>query len=166
MSRQMKHYNFPIRNFDGTFTCRFIHLTLSFLLSKCTLLGPSFSRLITRSSHCCNISLSNPHFWSDLCFSSQIFQNIGSKMMAPCACMTLIDGDQQTQLNGCVSAVSIPYPTLLRPILEIWCTMDPAAKLLMTLQSLTNPLGVLSSMPAVGHPMIRPPDYEFAADVP
>ena len=44
--------------------------------------------------------------------------------------------------------------------------MDPAAKLLMTLQSVMSSLGVLSLMPAVGHSMIRPPDYEFAVDVP
>ena len=50
--------------------------------------------------------------------------------------------------------------------LEILCTMDPEAKLLTTLQSLPRPLGGLSSMLVVGHPMIRHPAYEFAADVP
>ena len=87
--------------------------------------------------------------------------------MELCAWMNLIDGDQRTQLHGFVHVVSILYRTLLiRPILEILCTMDPEAKLLTTLQSLPRPLGGLSSMLAVGHPMIRHPAKEFAADVP
>ena len=121
------------------FSCRFIHLTLSILLSKC-------------SSHCCNTSLSP--FWNDQYCSSPMFLNTGSKMTVLCACMTLIDGNvpfkslcccssfkycfvesgiSQFGYNlfkgGCVHVVSILYPTLLKLILEIWCTMDPGATL-------------------------------------
>ena len=81
--------------------------------------------------------------------------------MELCAWMNLIDGDQRTQLHGFVLVISILYLTQFRPILEILCTMDPEAKLLMTLLSLPRPLGVLSSMLEVGHPMIRRPAYEF-----
>ena len=87
-------------------------------------------------------------------------------MTVLCACMTLIDGDQQTQLNGCVHVVSILCPTRLKLILEIWCTTDPGARHLTSLQPLPNPLGDLYSTLAVEHPTIRHLDYEFAADVP
>ena len=81
--------------------------------------------------------------------------------MVLCAWMNLIDGDQRTQLHGFVPVVSTLSLTRLRPILEILCTMDPEAKLLTTLLSLPRPLGVLSSMLEVGHPMIRHLAYEF-----
>ena len=98
---------------------KFILLTLPILLSRCTQLGPSFSRLITRSSLCCSISSSNPHFWRSLYYFSLISQDIGLKMIELCPWMNLIDGDQRTQLHGFVLVVSILYPTQLRPIEDL-----------------------------------------------
>ena len=142
-------------------TRKFIHLTLIILLWRCTLLGPSFSHLITHNSHCCSISLSNLRFCNDQYFSSPIFPNTGSRMMVLCACMTLIDGDLQTQLNGCVHVVSILCPTRLKLISEIWCTMDLKTRHLMTLQPLPNPLVALYSTLVVGRPTIRHLDYKL-----
>ena len=59
MTRQMKHYNFPVRNPDGTFMNKSIRLTRRISRSKCTLLGLSCSHLITRNSPCYSISLFN-----------------------------------------------------------------------------------------------------------
>ena len=126
--------------------------------------------LLTRASSLAAYIAATYHhpipIFNSQCYFSLIFQNIGLKMMEQWSWINLINGDERTQLHGCVHAVSILYRTLLRPILEILCTMDPEAKLVTTLQSLPRPLGGFSSMLVVGHPMVRHPAYEFAADVP
>ena len=50
-----------IRNPDGTFN---ILLTRYTLLSRCNQLGLSFSRRISDSAHCCNVSSSKRHLLS------------------------------------------------------------------------------------------------------
>ena len=129
MSRQMKHYNFPIRNFDGTFYAQVHPFDPEHILIQ----SPFLKRPVLFLSDI-------PKYWlKDVL----------------CACMTLIDGDLQTQLNGCVHVVSILCPiTRLKLISEIWCTMDLRTRHLTTLQPLPN-LGALRSTLAVGRPTIR-----------
>ena len=62
MTRQMKHYNFPVRNPDGTFYEQVILSTHRTSQSRCTPQGPSCSHLTSLNLPCCSISSSNLHF--------------------------------------------------------------------------------------------------------
>ena len=149
----MKHFNFPIRNPDRTFYAQVHLFDSSYFAVKVHPTGAPSSRFITCNSPCCNISSSNLHTWSSQCISSLTFRNTWLRMMEPCVLM-----------HGCVHEASIRYPTLLKLILAIWCTMDPEAMFVTNL--LLRPVGGLYSTLAVEHPTIRHLDYECAADVP
>ena len=115
ITRQMKHFNFPVRNLDGTFYAQVHPSTHPTLLSRCTQVGPSCSHPITHNSPCYNISLFKLHSWSSQCSSLLTFQSTGLKMMVPCVSMTPTVGKQRRQSHGCVSMVSIPCPTPSKP---------------------------------------------------
>ena len=64
MTRQMKHFNFPVRNLDGTFYAQVHPFDHPTSLSRCTPVGLSCSHPITCNSPCYNILLFNHHSWS------------------------------------------------------------------------------------------------------
>ena len=107
MTRQMKHYNFPIRNFDGTFYEQVHPFDPSyFLCHGAPNWGPSFHA----SSLAAHIAATYHHpipIFEAASATPLCFSKIGSKMMELCAWMNLIDGDQRTQLHGFVHVVSI-----------------------------------------------------------
>ena len=120
MTRQMKHFNFPVRNPDGTFHAQVHPFDPSYFAVKvhpsgALLFTPHHSQL-TLLQH---IIIFNLHSWSSQYSSLLTFRNTGWKMMEPCVWMIPTVGNQMKQLHGCVREDSIPCPTPSKPKLEI-----------------------------------------------
>ena len=119
----------PIRNFDGTFYVQVHPFDPKYFAVKVHPTGalfftPHHSQL-TLLQH---IIVQSPFLKRPVLFLSKVPKYWLED-----------DGTMQTQLNGCVHVVSTLCPTRLKLILEIWCTMDPGARHLTTLQPLSNP---------------------------
>ena len=150
MTRQMQHFNFPLRNLDGTFYAQVHPFDPSFFAVKVHPSGVlSFFKLL---------------FWRSQYSSLMTPQSTGWKMMEQCVFIHLTDGNPTIQLPGCVNEGSIQYPPPSKRKLETLFTMDPNGMMIQVL--LPRPLGGLYISLAAGHPMIHHLDCETSCRCP
>ena len=163
MTRQMKHFNFPIRNPDGTFYAQVHPFDPSYFAVKvhptgALLFTPHHSQL-TLLQH---IIIQSPYLKQPVHFLSDIpkywIEDDGTMCLDESHRWKSADTIAWLRTRG---LHSVPN-SIKADIGDL--VMDPEAMFVTNL--LLRPLGGLYSTLAVEHPTIRRLDYEFAADVP
>ena len=161
MTRQMKHYNFPVRNFDGTFYEQVHPFDPSSFAVKVHLTGallftPHHSQL-TLLQH---IIIQSPFLKKPVQLLSDIpkywIEDDGTMCLDESHRWRSADTIAWLRTRGLHSV-----PNSIKADIGDLVYNGPRGKASDDSAVLTPPLGVLSSMLEVGHPMIRHPAYEF-----